>query len=110
LASVGVIGVAVAVGVIGAAVAVGIANTDPTFPRPVSEDARRWSHAEIEAWGDTHCWDTTPWRQPPTEAQRLLGLAPHAIAVTIEVMGIGTLKLREEPSDLRLWTQGDSNP
>jgi hypothetical protein len=42
-----------------------VAADDPTFPKPASENPRRWSRARIERWAKRHWWDTRPWRQRP---------------------------------------------
>jgi hypothetical protein len=40
-----------------------VANDDPTYPAPASEQWRRWSRAKVERWAERHWWDTRPWRK-----------------------------------------------
>jgi hypothetical protein len=40
-----------------------VAKADPTFPKPASDQPRRWSRAEVERWAELHWWDTRPSRK-----------------------------------------------
>jgi hypothetical protein len=35
-----------------------VANDDPTFPAPATEQPRRWNRLEVERWAERHWWGT----------------------------------------------------
>jgi hypothetical protein len=39
-----------------------IANVDPSFPSPLTEQPRRWSRQQVEGWAETRWWGTWPTR------------------------------------------------
>ena len=43
-----------------------LAATDPSFPTPaVTVPVRRWDRVQVEAWAESHFWDTHRWRVRP---------------------------------------------